>query len=105
MARCYLDTKAPGESIRSPVKVGLEYGQGPSKTVLAVSGNDECVDSCPGLETPDVDVQPRMCQQRGLWISVERLGYTSSQSEIEGINVEVLSDTPIDIGQWMPGNV
>ena len=102
-ARSYQDTTAIAKGTCSPLKVSLEYGHGPSKTVLAVSGNDEYLDSYLGLETPDVDIQPHMCYKRGLWIVVEKPGSTALGYTDEGIHVDVLSDAPIEVGSWLIG--
>ena len=88
---------------RSPLKLALEYGRGPNKQVLAVSCDDEFVDTHIGVRTPDVDVQPSMCHSRGLWIVIERLGRTGLQTDVERIDVEVLSDAPIELGKWVAG--
>lgn len=88
---------------RSALKLALEYGQGPNKKVLAVSCDHEFVDTHIGVRTPDVDVQPSMCHCKGLWIVVERLGRTGSQPDIQRIDVEVLSDAPIELGEWVAG--
>jgi len=88
---------------RSPLKLALEYGRGPNKQVLAVSCDDEFVDTHIGVRTPDVDVQPSMCHSRGLWIVIERLGRTGLQQYVERIDVEVLSDAPIEVGKWLAG--
>lgn len=87
----------------SPLKLAIEYGQGPNKQVLAVSCDDDFVDTHIGVRTPDVDVQPSIHHSRGLWIVIERLGRTGLQPDVERIDVEVLSDAPIAIGKWVAG--
>ena len=89
----------PERSPQSPLKLGLEYGRGPSKQVLAISGNDEYLDSPAGVRTVDVDIQPGMCQGRGVWIVMERLGSSGLQQN-EYVDVEFLSDEPIELGDW-----
>ena len=89
---------------RSPLKLALEYGQGPTKHVLTVSGDDEFLDSHLGVRTPDVDVQPGMCQRRGLWIVIERLGRPGLQQVDESIDIEVFSDARIEVGKWGVGD-
>ena len=86
--------------IHSPLKLALEYGQGPTKKVLTVSGHDAFLNSDHGVRTPDVDVQPEMCQSRGLWISLERLGQPSQQQDNEDVEVELFSDNPVQFGKW-----
>ena len=102
-ARYYQDTTATAKGTCSPLKLGLEYGHGPSKTVLAISGNDEYLDSYLGVETPDVDLQPHMCYQRGLWIVVEKPGSNALGCTAESVHVDVLSDAPIEVGPWSTG--
>ena len=91
------------QSPHSPLKLALEYGQGPTKQILTASGADEFVDSRFGIRTPDVDVQPGMCQGRGLWVVIERLGRPGLQQDDESIEIEVLGDAPIEVGHWSTG--
>ena len=102
-ARSHQDTMAIAKGTCSPLKLGLEYGHGPSKTVLAISGNDEYLDSHLGVETSDVDLQPHRCYQRDLWIVVEKPGSTALGYTTQGIHVDVLSDAPIEVGPWSIG--
>ena len=102
-ARSHQDSTAIARRPCSPLKLGLEYGNGPSKTVLAVSGNDEYLDSYLGVETPDVDLQPHMSYQGGLWIVVEKPGSTALGYITEDVHVEVLSDAPIEVRPWSIG--
>lgn len=88
---------------RSSLRLALEYGQRPSKQILAVSCDDEFVDTHIGVRTPDVDVQPSLHHTEGLWIVIERLGRTGLQQDLERIDVEVLSDAPIEVGKWVAG--
>lgn len=88
---------------RSPLKLALEYGQGPTKEVLAVSGDDDFADNNIGIRTSDVDLQPRMCRTRGLWIVLERLGRQGLQQDDEHVDVEVFSDAQLQVGQWRDG--
>ncbi|KAL8796613.1 MAG: hypothetical protein Q9195_001003 [Heterodermia aff. obscurata] len=102
-ARSHQDNTAIAKRTCSPLKLGLEYGYGPSKTVLAISGNDEFLDSYLGVETPDLDLQPHMCYRRGLWIVVEKPGSTALGYTTEDVHVDVLSDAPIEVGPWSIG--
>lgn len=103
-ARSLRDTAATAKGAFSPLKIGVEHGQGASRSVIAVTGNDEFLDSCLGLETHDVDLQPRICQPQGFWVFVEKLGHTSMDPDAESISIEVLSDAPIEVGQWTISN-
>ena len=84
----------------SPIKVAIEYGQGPTKQVLAVSGDDEYLEIQCGVRTKDVDILPSMCDTRCVWIVVHRLGHTGPQE----VNVEILSDGPVEVGEWGRGD-
>ncbi|KAL8824401.1 MAG: hypothetical protein Q9191_005080 [Dirinaria sp. TL-2023a] len=92
-----------GPRSRSPIKLSLEYGQGPTKQVLSVSGNDEFRDGQSGVRTEDVDLQPRMCGQRGLWIVIARLGRPELQPDDESVEIEILSEAPVEVGKWGVG--
>ena len=89
--------------VRSPIRLGFEYGQGPSKKVLGVSGHGEFVDDHGSLRIQETDVQPSMCHETGLWIAVERLG-CSGIRDAEGVDIDVLSDEPIEVGMWKVGD-
>ena len=82
-----------------PLKVSLELGQGSMKRILAVSGNDEFRNGYYGVQLDDIDIQPYMAPQAGIWIVLERAGPLDSQSD-EGVYVEVYSDTAIEVGSW-----
>ena len=89
--------------VRSPLKASIELGQGPNKTILAVSAHDEFSDSAAGVRTTDVDVLPEMHAQGGLWLVVERLGGCGAEKD-ERVDVELLSEGPVEIGQWGSGS-
>ncbi|KAL8862971.1 MAG: hypothetical protein Q9178_000913 [Gyalolechia marmorata] len=82
-----------------PLKVSLELGQGSMKRILAVSGNDEFCNGYYGVQFDDIDIQPYMAAQAGIWIVLERAGPLESQSH-EGVYVEIYSDTAIEVGSW-----
>jgi len=54
-----------------------------------------------GIRTADLDLSPEMGYQGGLWIVVERFGGRSGTDEVE---VEVLSDSPVNVGLWGTGD-
>ena len=87
----------------SPIRLGFEHGQGPSKKVLGVSGDREFVDDHSSLRIQETVIQPSMCHETGLWIAVERLGCSGIQ-DTEGVDVDILSDEPIEVGQWKIGD-
>lgn len=86
-------------SARSPLKVSLELGQRASKAVLAVSANDDFSDSPAGVRIPDIDLLPEMRGKGGLWLVIERLGGPGAEKE-ERVDVELLSEGPVEIGPW-----
>jgi calpain-7 len=88
---------------RPLLKLSVERGQGPNKVVLAVSGTGEgeFSDAPPGIRTGDLDLSPEMGRQGGLWIVVERLG---GRIEADDVEVEVLSEGPVQVGLWGTGN-
>ena len=86
---------------RPLLRISLERGQGPNKTVLDVSGNGDFSDMPMGIRTADLDVSPPIDHQEGLWLVVERFGGRNSLDEVE---VEVLSDTPVRVGLWGTGD-
>lgn len=86
---------------RPLLKLSLEKGQGPNKAVLEVSGNGEFRDAPTGIRTADIDVDPIMILQGGLWIVIERFG---GRIEPDDVDVEVLSDGPVKVGLWGVGD-
>ena len=85
--------------LRSPLKISIELGQGPTKSVLVASGGDEFVDTGAEVETMDIDVQPSMCREGGLWMVLERLAGAGLQQE-EWIDLEVLSTAAVYTESW-----
>jgi len=82
------------------LKVSLERGQGPNKSVLDVSAKGEFSDAPMGIRTGDLDLSPGMAGLGGLWIVVERLGGRVGGDDVE---VEVLSDSAVSVGLWGTG--
>ena len=85
---------------RPLLKVSLERGQGPNKSVLDVSAKGEFSDAPMGIRTGDLDLSPGMAGLGGLWIVVERLGGRVGGDDVE---VEVLSDSAVSVGLWGTG--
>jgi hypothetical protein len=82
------------------LKVSLERGQGPNKSILDVSANGEFSDAPMGIRSRDLDMSPEMAARGGLWIVIERMGGRVGGDEVE---VEVLSDTVVRVGLWGTG--
>lgn len=97
VARC----RSGGVRSRPLLKVSLERGQGPNKTILDVSENGEFSDAPTGIRTADLDVSPGMSHPGGLWVVVERLG---GRFSLDHVDVEILSDSPLQVGVWGTGD-
>ena len=90
-----------GRAARRPLaRVAVERGQGPNKLVLDVSDQGEFNDAPMGVRTVDLDVSPARAVPGGLWIVVERLGGGPG----DAVDVEVLSDGPVEVGLWGTGD-
>jgi calpain-7 len=86
---------------KSPLRLVLEQGQGPNKIILASSCEGEFNDAPAGVRIGDVDVGPQIGSHEALWLVVERFAGSKSVDEIE---VEVLSEAPIEVGTWEIGD-
>jgi hypothetical protein len=94
------------------MRLSLELGTGPHRSVLAVSRDGEFTDAAMGLRTGEVDVEPEVVRLRGgLWVVLERIGggggYTTgsgSGADGGGVQVEVLSDGVVQAGGWEVGD-
>lgn len=92
---------------RPLLKVSLEKGQGPNKTVMQVSGSGEegeYSDAPMGIRTTDLDVGPEIAHQGGLWLVVERLGGRGGNENVDEVEVEILSDNYIKVDGWGMGD-
>lgn len=87
------------KSARALLKVRLFHGGPPPKRTIAVSGNDEILDGQGGVWIHDVDIEPGMCEDRGLWLVLERLECSMLQLA-EYVDVDIFSDGPIKVGDW-----
>jgi hypothetical protein len=101
------------------LRISLELGTGPHRTVLTTSGGEdgEFADAAMGLRTGEVDVEAGESRARsggggggGLWVVLERIGGAHSKSGSGGggggicggggVQVEVLSDGMVRVGGW-----
>lgn len=96
------DSSGSDQGICSPLKLSIDYGQGPSKQTLGTSGEDEYLDGRAGLHLPEVDIQPNLPQAEGLWLVIERVAFSGLQSD-EQVTVELVSDGPIEVHGWGVG--
>lgn len=83
----------------SPLKVSVERGQGPNKSVLATSGGGGFSDSPAGVRVGDIDLTPGLAERGGLWVVVERVG----GERFEEVEVTVLSEVVVQVGAWGTG--
>ncbi|TVY47314.1 Calpain-like protease [Lachnellula occidentalis] len=86
-----------GGTSRPLLRVSIERGQGPHKRILDESCGGDFSDAPMGIRSADLDLSPGMSAPGGLWIVVERLG---GRSGIDGVEVEILSDSAISVGLW-----
>ncbi|XXG96534.1 ADP/ATP carrier protein [Hypoxylon texense] len=105
------------------VRVSFEYGTGPDRVVLASTDGDSSSSSSAssssgaaefrevgvnGLRTGAFDIDPRAASHVGLWLVVEQLGLGTGTGEGgsggsgggDGLQVEVLSEGPVQVGEW-----
>lgn len=102
------------------VRVSFEYGTGPDKMVLASTDGDSFGGNSSsgssggefrevgvnGLRTAVFDIDPRAASHVGLWLVVEQLGLTATGAGAGegggdgGLQVEVLSEGPVQVGEW-----
>ncbi|KAI1769218.1 cysteine proteinase [Hypoxylon sp. FL1150] len=88
------------------VRVSVECGMGPDRKVLAVTNGGGFREvGANGLRTAAFDIDPHGQQrERGLWLVVEQLGLTadgsSSSGDGNGLQVEMLSEGPVQVGGW-----
>jgi hypothetical protein len=92
-------TTAGSGGSSSALRVALERGTGPHRTVLAVSGEGEFADASMGLRTGEVDVEPEGMMGGGLWVVLERIGGGGGGGD-GGVQVEVLSDAAVHLSHW-----
>jgi calpain-7 len=90
------------KSSPSPLKISLEQGQGPYKTVLATSNYDTFSDAVIGVRIEDLDLRPEMVSDGGLWLVLERMGGSSGGRE--AVDVAILTEESVEVGVWGTGS-
>jgi len=95
----HLDPNRSSGSPPSPaIRVALELGTGPHRSVLAVTGEGEFADASRGLRTDEIDLDPDVARsQGGLWLVVEQIGSLKTR---QGVQTELLSDGVVHLGAW-----
>ena len=89
---------AAGGSPSSPLKLSVEYGQGPTKRVLLDTGDFA---NSPELRTTEIDLSSNMVSQTGpgVWLVVERIA--SGYAGDDHVQIEVLANVPgTVVGSW-----
>jgi calpain-7 len=107
IARPSLNPRMPRVYSQSsfPMKLSIEYGQGPNKDIAAVSGDGDFIDSPMGVRTGDLDLDTHVHIRGGIWLVIERLGGGIQGSEqLESVDVEILTDNHISVGEWGIGS-
>lgn len=99
-ARSRVEDPKPDKSTKAFLKLGIHHGQPPSKRIVAVSRDDELLDRQGGTWIRGVDIEPSMCEDRGLWLVLERLECSVLQMA-DYVDIEIFSDCPIKMGDWM----
>lgn len=85
-------------SVPVSVRVRIEYGTGPHAQQAAVTGYGEFADASTGLRTEEIDLDADLARRMGgLWLVVEQMG---THRQGQGIQVDVLSDGRVGVGEW-----
>jgi hypothetical protein len=104
LTRVKIVARSAHDCLNSPLKLSIELGQGPYKQVLATSATDDqdYIEAGPGgIRTAPVDLRPEDGKLYGFWLVVERLSLRGGE---EVVQVEVLSETRIEVGAWGVGS-
>jgi calpain-7 len=88
-----------GQASAASVRISIVKGRGPQERVLAVSGGGEFRDLAMGLRTTECDIDPVLGSDGGLWVVIEQMSIQRGCSTVE---VEMLTDGPVQIGGWEP---
>ncbi|KAK5664284.1 hypothetical protein OQA88_502 [Cercophora sp. LCS_1] len=100
LTRASVLARLDGGSGGPAIRVGLELGSGPNRTVLTVTGEGEFADASRGIRSEEVDLDPEVVGTRGgLWLVVEQIGGLSTRIS-QGVLVEILSDGVVQLGGW-----
>jgi calpain-7 len=86
------------------IRLSIEIGRGPHRRILTTSGGSEYSDSSAGgIQTDDLDLEPKMQRLGEVWLVLERM-YAHSQVPEEKFGVELFVDQPgaVEWGDWRP---
>lgn len=98
-ARSREENKGYTKSARAVLRIGIHHSRLPSKKIVAVSRENGTLDGQCEVWIRDVDIEPSMCEDRGLWLVLERLE-SSTVRMAEYVDVDIFSDGPITVGNW-----
>jgi calpain-7 len=89
---------------RSPVRVSIEIGRGPTRMILGISSEGEYLDADGGgVRTPELDIWPEMRARGDMWLVLERMASPGMSGE-ERFAVELWCDGKPDevigVGVW-----
>ena len=98
-ARLCVEHSSSNKSKRAYLKLGIHHGRPPLMTAVAVSRDDGLANGPSEIWIRDVDIEPSMCEIRGLWLVLERLE-SSMPLTAEYVDIDVFSDGPINVGDW-----
>ena len=87
---------------RSPIRLSVELGHGPSQHILSVSSDGEFDDSEAGIRLNDVDLWPEMRKYGDIWLVLDRLS-PPADGVSESYRVDLLVDG-IRGQDWTIGN-
>ncbi|MDI1488449.1 MAG: cysteine protease [Ramalina farinacea] len=88
-------------SITSPMKVSIVDGKGPFATLVAESADGDFTDtSSTAAYIQDTTISPETSADSLLLLALARLITSDTDSE-ETVDVKVLSEEPLQLGQWM----
>ena len=99
-ARSYVGDSRYSKTARTFLRLGVHYGRLPPKRMIAVSMDDGSLDSQGEVWIRDIDIEPSMCEDRGLWLVLERLD-CSMLRMAENVDLNIFSDGPIKLGDWI----
>ena len=98
-ARSYAGNSRYSKRARAFMKIGVHHGRLPPKRIIAVSRDDESLDGQGEVWIRNVEIEPSLCGNGGLWLVLERLE-CSMLRMAEYVDVDIFSDSPIKVGDW-----
>ena len=98
-ARLRVGNSRYSKRARAFMKIGVHHGRLPPKRIISVSRDDESLDDQGEVWIRNVDIEPSMCEDGGLWLVIERLECSMLQM-FEYVDIDIFSDGPIEVGDW-----